>query len=91
MSKRRTAEQIQRLLREADRDRAKGLTLGDICRKHGISQTTYHRWRERFDPTQVDGARRVRELETEVERLKRLCAELMLDKQMLQDIAKKKW
>jgi putative transposase len=91
MSKRRTADQIQRLLREADRDRAKGLTLGDICRKLGISQTTYHRWRERFDPAQVDGARRVRELESDVERLKRLCAELMLDKQMLQDVAKKKW
>ena len=91
MSKRRTADQIQRLLREANRDRAKGLTLTDICRKFGISQTTYHRWRERFDPAQVDDARRVRELETEVDRLKRLCAELMLDKQMLQDVAKKKW
>ena len=89
MSKRRTADQIQRLLREAERDRAKGLTLGDCCRKLGISQTTYHRWRERFDPAQVDDARRVRELQTEVERLKRLCAELMLDKQMLQDVAKK--
>ena len=91
MSKRRTADQIQRLLREADRDRAKGLTLTDICRKFGVSQTTYQRWRERFDPAQVDDARRVRELETEVDRLKRLCAELMLDKQMLQDVAKKKW
>jgi len=91
MGKRRTADQIQRLLREVERDRAKGLTLGDSCRKLGISQTTYHRWRERFDPTQLDDARRVRELETENERLKHLCAELMLDKQMLQDVAKKKW
>jgi putative transposase len=90
MSKRRTADQIQRLLREVERDRAEGLTLGDCCRKLGISQNTYHRWRERFDPAQVDDARRVCELETEVERLKRLCAELMLDKQMLQDVAKKK-
>jgi putative transposase len=91
MNKRRTADQIQRLLCEADRDRAKGLTIGDCCRKLGISQTTYLRWRERFDPAQVDDARRVRELQTEVERLKRLVAELMLDKQMLQDVAKKKW
>ena len=91
MNKRRTADQIQRLLREVDRDRAKGLTLGDCCRKLDISQNTYHRWRHRFDPALVDDARRVRELATEVERLKRLCAELMLDKQMLQDIAKKKW
>jgi putative transposase len=91
MGKRRTAEQIQRLLRDVERDRANGLTIGDCCRKHGISQTTYHRWCERFDPAQVDDARRVRELETENERLKHLCAELMLDKKMLQDVAKKKW
>ena len=91
MAKRRSAEQIQRLLREADRDLAKGLVVGDVCRKLGISQNTYYAWRRRFDPGQVDDARRVRELSVEVERLKRLVAELMLDKQMLQDIAKKKW
>ena len=91
MSKRRTADQIQRLLREADRDLAKGLTITDVCRKLGIVGTTYWRWRKQYDPAQVDGTRRVRELEGEVERLKRLVAELMLDKQMLQDVAKKKW
>ena len=91
MGKRRTREQIQRLLRETDRDLAKGLTVGDVCRKHGISENTFYRWRQRHDPTKVDEARRVRELEGEVERLKRLVAELLLDKQMLQDIAKKKW
>jgi putative transposase len=91
MSKRRNAEQIQRLLREADRDLAKGLTAVDVCRKLGVSQNTYYRWRQRFDPAQVDDSRRLRELESEAERLKRLVAELMLDKQMLQDIAKKKW
>ena len=91
MGKRRTCEQIQRLLREADRDLAKGLTVGDFCRKIGVSQTSYHRWRQLFDPAQVDDARRVRELEGEVERLKLLVAELSLDKRMLQDVAKKKW
>ena len=91
MSKRRTAAQIQRVLREVERDRAKGLTLGDICRKLGVSENTYHRWKRLFDPSVIDDARRVRELEGEVERLKRLVAELMLDKQMLQDITKKKW
>jgi putative transposase len=91
MSKRRTAEQIQRVLREVERDRAKGLTLGDICRKLGVSENTYHRWKHKFDPTVIDDARRVRELEGEVERLKRLVAEVMLEKQMLQDITKKKW
>ena len=57
----------------------------------GIAETTYYRWRKRHDPAQVDADRRCRELESEVGRLKRLVAELMLDKQMLQDLAKKKW
>ena len=91
MGKRRTPEQIQRLLREADRDLAKGLTVTDVCRKLGISQNAYYRWRQRHDPAQVDDARRVRELQIEVERLKLLVAELLLDKKMLQDVAKKKW
>jgi putative transposase len=91
MSKRRNADQIKRALAEADRDVTKGLTVADVCRKLGIAQTTYYRWRERHDPKNVDADRRVRELESELERLKKLVAELMLDKQMLQDIAKKKW
>jgi putative transposase len=91
MGKRRTREQIQRLLREADRDLAKGLTVGDVCRKIGVSQNSYYRWRERLDPAKVDDGRRVRELQVEVERLKLLVAELLLDKRMLQDVAKKKW
>ena len=91
MSKRRTADQIVRLLRDADRDLAKGLTVADVCRKLGISQNAYYRWRQRHDPAQVDDARRVRELQVEVERLKLLVAELLLDKKMLQDVAKKKW
>ncbi len=78
-------------MREANRDLAKGLTVTHVCRKLGINDNTYHHWRQRYDPALVDDARRVRELQVEVERLKRLVAELMLDKQMLQDIAKKKW
>ena len=50
-----------------------------------------YRWRERHDPAQADNARRVRELEPEAGRLKLLVAELLLDKKMLQDVAKKKW
>ena len=91
MQKRRTGEEVTRLLRDLDRDLAKGLTVSDVCRKAGIAQTTYYRWRLRHDPVQVDADRRCRELESEVERLKRIVAELMLDRQMLQDIAKKKW
>jgi putative transposase len=91
MRKRRKSDEVARLLREADRDLAKGLTVGDICRKIGVAQTTYHRWRQRHDPARVDTDRRRRELEVEVERLKLLVAELMLDQQMLQGIARKKW
>ena len=91
MSKRRTAEEVARLLRDVDRDLAKGLTVADICRKHGIAVTTYYRWRERHDPATVDTDRRCRQLEVEIDRLKRLVAELLLDKTMLQDVAKKKW
>ena len=89
MRKRRTADEVARLLREADRDLAKGLTISDICRKVGIAETTYYRWRQRHDPAQVDTDRRCRELEAELDRLKRLVAELLLDKEMPQDIAKR--
>ena len=75
MKKRRTADEVTRLLREADRDLAKGLTVSGACRKIGIAETTYYRWRERHDPAVVDADRRCRELESEVERLKRLVAE----------------
>ena len=44
MSKRKDSQQIQRLLQDADRDLAKGLTVTDVCRKHGISANTYYRW-----------------------------------------------
>ncbi len=91
MRKRRGAEEVARLLKDADRDLAKGLTVADICRKIGVAQTTYYRWRQTHDPVRVDADRRCRQLEGEIERLKRLVAELMLDKQMLQEVAKKKW
>ena len=87
MRRRRNADEVARLPREADRDLAKGLTSSDVCRRHGIAVTTYYRWRQRHTAGQVNGDRRCRELE--VDRLKRLVAELLLDKTMLQDIAKK--
>jgi putative transposase len=89
MRRRWTADEITRLLKEADRDLAKGLTASDICRKYGISSSMYYRWRKDRDPDKLDTDRRCRELELEVDRLKKLVAELLLDKQMLQDIAKK--
>jgi putative transposase len=89
MRRRRTAEEVARSLREADHDLAKGPTISDICRKQGIAEATSDRWRQQHDPAPVDTDRRCRELEREVDRLKRLVAELLLDKPMLQEIAKK--
>ena len=89
MRRRRNADEVARLLRDTDRDLAKGLTISDICRMQGIAETTYYRWRQRHAPDQIDIDRRCRELELEIDRLKRLVVELLLDKTMLQDIAKK--
>ena len=91
MRRRRNADEVAHLLREADRDLAKGLTISDFCRKHGIARRPIIVGDSERDPDQVDTDRRCRELELEVDRLKRLVAELLLDKTMLQDIAKKKW
>jgi transposase-like protein len=91
MGKRKKPEEIKRLLAEANRDLAKGLSVADVCRKIGVSEATYHRWRQCFAQAQADDSRRVKELETEVARLKELVAELLLDKRMLQDVANKKW
>ncbi len=89
MRRRRTADEITRLLKEADRDLAKGLTVSDICRKHGIGQSMYYRWRQKRDPDKVDADRRCRELELEVDRLKKLVAELLLDKRCSRTLQKK--
>jgi hypothetical protein len=91
MQKRRTADEVARLLRDFDRDLAQGLTVADVGRKVGIAATTDSRWRQRQDPAQVDADRRRRALESEVERLQRLVAELMLDPPRLQDRTKTTW
>ena len=91
MAKRRTAAQIQAMLKAVDRDRAKGLAVGDSCRRHGITEPCYYRWRRRKTDAADETAQRVRELATEVERLKQLLAEVMLDNQMLREVAQKKW
>ena len=91
MRKRRNVEHIRHLLDQARLDQAQGLTTADIARKLGIAQGTLFRWRAKYEaPASEDGAR-IRQLELEVERLQRLVAELALEKQMLQDLAKKKW
>jgi transposase-like protein len=89
--KRHTAEEIISKLRQAEMDLGQGLTIGQVCQKLGISEQTFHRWRNQYGGMKADEAKRLKELEAENGRLKRLVAELALDKQMLQEVAQKKW
>ena len=82
-----TEEQIIAILREADA----GAAIGELCRRHGISPTTYHRWKAQYGGLQVDEAKRLRALEEENRRLKKLVAELTLDVDALRSVVKKKW
>ena len=91
MGKRHTSEQIIRKLRQAEVELAGGLILGQVCQKLGISEQTLHRWRQRYGGMDRDDARRLKDLEAENARLKRLVAELALDKQLLQEVVQKKF
>jgi putative transposase len=89
--KRHTAEQVITKLRQAEADLAQGLTVAQVCQKLGVSEQTLHRWRNQYGGIKADEAKKLRELEIENARLKRLVAELALDKQMLQEVVQKKW
>ena len=89
--KRHTAEEIIPKLRQAEVDLGQGLTIGQVCQKLGISEQTFLRWRQQYGGLKADEAKRLKELETENARLRRLVAELALDKQLLQEVAQKKW
>ncbi len=83
--KRYTAEQIIGMLREAEVLQSQGMTIGEISRKLGIREQTYYRWRKEYGGMRVDQAKRLRELEKENVRLKKLVAELSLDKDILKE------
>jgi len=68
-----------------------GMKTADICRKHGISETTFYKYKAKFGGMEVSDARRLRALEDENAKLKKLLAEQMLDNAILKDIASKKW
>jgi transposase-like protein len=91
MSKRHTPAEIILKLREAEKDLAGGLSVGQVCQKLAVSEQTFHRWRHQYGGMKADDARKLKELEAENARLKRLVAELLLDKEMLQEVARKKW
>ena len=83
--KRYTVEQIIRKLREAEVELARGLKTPQVCRKLEISEQTYYRWRKRYGGMQVNQARRLKELELENGRLKRLLADAILDNSILKE------
>jgi putative transposase len=68
-----------------------GLSAVEICRKHGISDATFYKWKSKSGGLEVSDAKRLKALEDENAKLKRLLAEAMLDNAMLKDIASKKW
>ena len=82
-----TEEQIIGMLREQEA----GMRTADVCRKHGISEATFYKYKARYGGMDVSEARRLKALEDENGRLKKLLAEAMLDNAMLKDIASKKW
>jgi putative transposase len=83
---RSSEEQIIGVLKEADA----GMKVADLCRKHGISDATFYNWRSRYGGMDVSEARRLRQLEEENQRLKRLVADQALDIQVLKDVLGKK-
>ena len=85
--KRYQPEQIIGYLREAEILLAKGSTIGQVCRKIGITEQTYYRWRRDYGSLSVDQAKRLKEMEKENARLMRLVADLSLDKAILKDAA----
>ena len=85
---RHSPEQIIRKLREADADLANGVPLADICKKLGIAENTYYRWRNQFGGIKADEMKRLKELEKENARLKALVADLSLDKAILKEAAR---
>jgi putative transposase len=80
-------EQIIGVLKEHER----GIGTADLCRRHGISQQTFYRWKSKYGGLDVSEARRLKSLEDENARLKRLLADAELDKAMLKDALSKKW
>ena len=82
-----TEEQIIGVLREQEA----GMKTADVCRKHGISEATFYKWKARYGGLEVSDAKRLKALEDENAKLKKLLAEAMLDNAMLKDLASKKW
>ncbi len=82
-----TEEQIIQIINEG----AEGMKVDELCRKYGISKPTYYQWKAKFGGMTISEARRLRTLEAENSKLKRLVAELSLDIVALKDVVSRKW
>lgn len=89
--RRHTPEQIVRKLREADRLLAEGKDVAEVARHLEVSEPTYHRWRNQFGGMKADDVRRLKELEVENARLKRIVADKELENLALREVAKGNW
>jgi putative transposase len=85
--KRFTEEQIIGFLREADA----GVAVKELCRKHGFSEASYYTWRNKFGGMDVSDAKKLKALEAENTRLKKLLAEAMLENEVTKEALRKKW
>jgi putative transposase len=83
--KRHSPEQIVRKLREAEAGLAAGTALDQVCKKLGVSEATYHRWKKQYGGAGAEEVRRLKELEKENARLKAVVADLELDKRILKE------
>ena len=87
MARRVGVEKVIRILREVEVLQGQGSTIGDACRKLGVAEHTYYRWKKEYGRLSLDQARRLKELEAENTRLKRLVADLSLDNAILKEAA----
>ena len=87
MKKRFTEEQIIGFLREAD----KGIALKELCRKHGFSEASYYLWRSKYGGMDISDAKRLKALELENARLKKLLADALLENEVTKEALRKKW
>ena len=87
VKKRFSEEQIIGFLREAD----EGVPVKELCRKHGFSEASYYLWRSKFGGMDVSDAKRLKSLETENAKLKKLLAESMLENEVIKEALRKKW
>ena len=83
-----TTEQIITKLREAEILQAKGVIIADVCRQFGITEQTYYRWRKEYGGLKIDQAKRLKQLEQENNRLRKVVSDLSIDNAILKEAAR---